>query len=117
MRTSAAHAAIIGAINSGDVDALRQPQYRGNPNPFVGMCYVACEALKFLADEKLTPYHVKHEGTTHWFLRDQRGIVRDPTWLQFKTRVNYDAGIACGFLPTKQGYCKRTALLLERITK
>ena len=79
----------------------RQPQYRGHPHCLGGHCYVAAEALYHkIGREKsgYVPTHVKHEGTSHWFLRHREtGHVLDPTAAQFKTPVPYEQGRGIGF--------------------
>jgi len=55
-----------------DNDTLRKPRFKGSSNPLAGHCYVATEALyTYLggSESSYTPQYVKHEGTTHWFLK------------------------------------------------
>lgn len=99
------------------------PKRRGN-------CYVTCEALYHLMGGKragLVAYTVKHEGDTHWFLvlypnwvwKSYKhksvflGDVIDPTFKQFKTKPNYYAGRARGFLTKKPS--KRAREMMERM--
>lgn len=89
-------------------DDLRRPQYRGDPNPYVGHCYVAAEAVWHLlggAGSDWKPYVVRVEDDTdtHWFLRHKDGRIADPTWDQFDSDSppDYNLGRCTGFL-TKQ---------------
>lgn len=82
------------------------PKLRGN-------CYVTCEALYHLMGGELsdwTPAYLKHEGDTHWFLR-QGDIVLDPTVQQFKTLPDYSKARGCGFLTKKPS--KRARVLMQ----
>lgn len=57
---------------------------------------------------------VKHEGVSHWFLRDKTtGEVPDPTAEQFSTPVPYERGRRCAFL-TKT-LSKRARELIKRL--
>lgn len=95
-------------------DALRKPKYQGNPNPYVGHCYVACEVLFHLNPGRYASYYILHENEPHWFLKDRlSGEIFDPTYKQFKTPVPYDKGIGKGFLTKRQS--KRTRLVIESI--
>lgn len=80
-----------------------------------GHCYVACEALYHLGlrDEGWRPTVVRHEGGTHWFLRNAAGEVVDPTGGQFTTPVPYEDGRGCGFLTA--GPSKRARELMSRV--
>lgn len=69
-----------------------------------GDCYPAAEAIYHAAGGKksgLTPVQVEHEGQSHWFVRDDKGRVYDPTSEQFRTPVPYDEGVGRGFLTKK----------------
>lgn len=74
-------------------------------------CYRASEALYHALGGKeagLTPMRIRHEGTSHWYLRwlvpsaDERlepeVYYIDPTSGQFDTPVPYHEGHGCGFL-------------------
>ena len=81
-----------------------------------GNCYVASEALYHLIGGKKSgwkPMFVKHEGTTHWFLKHYTGHILDLTSGQFKKWPPYHKAIGCGFL-TKQP-SKRAAELIDKI--
>lgn len=78
---------------------LRKKEYRDNPNPLAGMCYIASEALFHLRPGKYTPKNLKHEGTQHWWLVEKEtGRVVDLTASQFETPVPYKKGVGRGFL-------------------
>jgi hypothetical protein len=94
-------------------DELRLPMYRGNPNPLSGHCYIASEALFYLADKKLKPMFIKHEGKSHWFLKDANGRVIDLTSSQFKNPVPYHKAVGKGFLTNKPS--KRAQILIQRV--
>ena len=95
-------------------DALRKPKYQGNPNPYVGHCYVACEVLFHLDPGRYRPCYIFHENEPHWFLKDKyKGEIIDPTYKQFKTPVPYDKGVGKGFLTKRQS--KRARQVIESL--
>lgn len=56
---------VADRVRSGLTDDLRKPEYRGNPNPMAGHCYVASEALYHLLGGKAkgwTPMTIQHEA-------------------------------------------------------
>jgi len=83
-----------------------------------GHCYVASEAYYHLMGGKasgLEPCWVKHEGTTHHFLRDKKtGEIVDITCDQFKTPPDYAAGRRFGWL-TGEIPSHRAAELIKRV--
>lgn len=99
-------------------DDLRKSNYKGNPNPLAGHCYVASEVVYhfYLEDPKTLykPFFIKHEGEPHWFLKDLlTGNVVDLTASQFKTAVPYEKAKRKGFL-TKQP-SRRAKIVLEQL--
>lgn len=81
-----------------------------------GNCYVASEALYHLLGGKAagwTPMCMRHEGSTHWFLRHRSGLILDPTRPQFRTPPDYPRARGKGFL-TKQP-SRRARELMDRI--
>lgn len=100
-------------ISAHLTDELRLLKYRGNPNKLAGHCYIASEALYHLTNKTLKPHFIKHEGQSHWFLKDQNNKIIDLTAAQFKTPIPYTKAIGKGFLTKKPS--KRTQILLKRI--
>ena len=90
-------------------DTLRKSEFKGSDDPLGGHCYVATEALyHYLGAEESswTPHYVKHEGTTHWFLKHtQTEEIIDLTVTQFTTKPPYDEGTGCGFQNTPSQRC------------
>lgn len=96
-------------------DDLRRAPWKGHPNPLAGHCYVASEAMYHLMggkDSGLTPQFINHEGSPHWFLKSDSGIVYDLTAGQFETPVPYDQARGCGFLTSKPS--KRAQIVIDR---
>lgn len=97
-------------------DGDRKPEYRGHDNPIAGHCYVASEILyKKLGGKKAgwTPQTIRHEGGTHWYLKNQNGTIIDPTADQFETAVPYAKGRGCGFMTTEPS--ARAQRVMERL--
>lgn len=97
-------------------EELRKREYRDNPNPMAGHCYVASEAIYHKLGGKeagWTPQTIRHEGGPHWYLKHQNGAVIDPTCDQFETPVPYDQGKGCGFLTKAPS--KRSQTVLTRL--
>ena len=86
-----------------------------NKNNFTGHCYVASECYYHIANENLKIYHIKHENSTHWFLRNDKNEIIDLTSEQFNTPVPYQNAKRGAFL-TKQP-SKRTKILIDRVIK
>ena len=104
------------AIISALTDDLRRKPWKGNPNPLAGHCYVASEAFYHLmggAKAGFIPQVIRHEGSTHWYLKDKSGIIHDLTAGQFKTPVPYDQGKGCGFLTLLPS--KRAQIVMQRV--
>lgn len=97
-------------------DLLHKSYPRNKGSYLAGHCYIASEAAYYLLGGRMywTPYHVKHEGVSHWFLvhKDTKEIL-DITAKQFKTRPPYLEARGKGFLTKRP--CKRTQKLLSRI--
>lgn len=99
-----------------DCDDLRLKEYRGNPNFYVGHCYVASEAIYHIAKNEgieLKPMFVWHENCSHWYLLYSDKVI-DPTSQQFTSLVNYGAGRGKGFLT--KGPSKRAKAMIARVT-
>lgn len=101
------------AILSALTDDLRRKPWKGNPNPLAGHCYVASEALYHLTGKAMTPQVIRHEGSTHWYLKDKSGIIHDLTAGQFRTPVPYHLGKGCGFLTKLPS--KRAQVVIDRV--
>lgn len=99
-------------------DELRQPQYRSNPDPFAGHCFVATNALFHLIDGPKTGWdmkciHKEHmEGLaddTHWFLQHKKtGHIIDPTADQFEETPPYEKAVSKGTSQTGEDVGKPT---------
>ena len=111
--------ALVQRIASVLSDDLRQPKYRGDPNPLRGHCYIAAEALFHMAGGRasgLVPRRMRHEGDTHWWLLDEEGRVYDITAGQFKKPVPYDkAPRGGGFLTLEPS--DRTIEVMRRVNR
>jgi outer membrane cobalamin receptor len=96
-------------------DDLLKKEYINLPNKnrYTGHCYIASETYYHLSNENLKVYHIKHENTTHWFLKDNLDNIIDLTYKQFKTPVNYQNAVR-GFFLTKQP-SKRSKKLINKI--
>ena len=92
---------LVEDVRSCLSEDLRKKEYRHHPNPVAGHCYVASEALYHRLGGKSagwTPQNIRHEGSPHWFLKNNDGRLLDPTADQFETPVPYELGKGCGFL-------------------
>lgn len=97
-------------------DDLRRPEHRGDPDLLRDQCYVSAEASFHLAGGKragLKAVRVRHEGTTHWWVRDSEGRDWDFTAAQFTSPPPYAKGIPTGFLTKAPS--KRAAELIRRV--
>jgi len=92
---------------------LLKPEYRGLDHPLAGHCYVASETLFHLSDRTLYPHFIRHEGSPHWFLKDERGRVYDLTAEQFSTPVPYEQGVRKGFLTKRPS--ARARIVIQRV--
>lgn len=81
-------------------------------NKYTGHCYIASETYYYLSNENLSVYHIKHEGSTHWFLRNDKNEIIDLTAAQFKSSVPYHEAKR-GFFLTKTP-SKRSQILIQR---
>lgn len=81
-----------------------------------GNCYTTCEALYHLLGGKTagwTPMNMRHEGDSHWFLRNRNGTVLDPTAAQFKTPPDHSKARGRGFLTKRPS--KRAQDLMQKL--
>jgi len=109
-------------------DELRKPEYRSNPNPVAGHCFVAANALYHLINGARTGWDMKviHKehlkdlaDDTHWFLQHRKtGHILDPTADQFEgNEVPYHKGVGCGTSQNAddQGHpTKRAQVVIDR---
>ncbi len=98
---------------------LLKPEYRknaiGKPNSF-GHCYSGSEACYYLLGGKSagwTPQNIRHESSSHWFLKHKSGEILDPTEDQFETPVPHEKAIGKGFLTKTPS--KRAREIMRRI--
>lgn len=99
-------------------DDLRKSKYQGDLNPFRGHCYVAAEAAYHILGGEKSDFKpcVMHVGEdTHWFLKNDKGQIFDPTWDQFETPPDYNLGTGKGFLTKEPS--KRARELIDRTEK
>lgn len=86
-------------------------------HPLKGYCYVASEALYYLAggaDSELSVHRCSLPGGgTHWWLLDSNGNVVDPTAEQFTTPPPYSKGIRTHFLSPKPS--RRASRLMAKV--
>jgi len=96
-------------------DDLLKKEYRNilDKNKFTGHCYVASETYYHLSGSDLKVYHIKHEKSTHWFLKDNKDKIIDITKDQFKTPVPYQKAKR-GFFLTKTP-SKRSLKLIDKV--
>lgn len=98
-------------------------------NPMAGHCYAATEALYWILggpNSDWKPYVLSHrvwpggldEGETHWFLRNSKGDILDPTKEQFEdVEIDYDSGIPNGMMNYPVGGSKRAKEIIRRINE
>ena len=106
------------SIRAALTPELLKPEYRNASRPYAGHCYVASEAYYHLMggrDVGLRPQVIRHEGSTHWYLRDGDDNVIDLTAEQFESTVPYESGRGCGFLTKAPS--KRAQIVIDRVRK
>ena len=106
---------LINKIINNLSDDLLKKEYLNYPNKnkFTGHCYVASETYYHLSKEKLKVFHIRHENSVHWFLKDSLDKIIDITYKQFITPVNYDKAKRGFFLTKKPS--KRCQKLINKI--
>lgn len=106
-RRQAFTAQLRSVFDSDAARALRRDPWRSDPHAVdsAGHCYVACEVLWHALGAHvsgLIPTQMRHEGASHWFLRDpETGAIVDPTRDQFHvppSAAEYARGRGRGFL-------------------
>ena len=106
---------LIDRIVSNLSDDLLKKEYKTilDKNKFTGHCYVASETYYHLSSDNLKVYHIKHENSTHWFLKNNNNKIIDITKDQFKTPVPYQ-NAKRGFFLTKTP-SKRSLKLIDKV--
>lgn len=97
-------------------------------NPMTGHCYIATEALYWVLggpDSEWRPFVLSHKtwpegldaGETHWFLKNNKGDILDPTKEQFEgEEIRYDKGTPNGMMNHPYGGSKRAKEIIKRIS-
>jgi hypothetical protein len=81
-----------------------------------GHCYVASECFFHLIGGKkagFKPMFIKHENSSHWWVKGPNGEIVDITAKQFNTPVPYNKSIGKGFLTKEPS--KRARVLIGRL--
>lgn len=84
-----------------------------NADPRYGHCYVVSEAAFYLLGKKAKPAFIKHEGKSHWLLKDKEGNVIDFTASQFNSIPDYTGAKPKGLMTKKPS--KRAQKLIDRL--
>lgn len=115
--TAPATDALVAQIRAQLTDDLlsRREARKPRRTPTAGHCYVASEALWHLTGQTFRVYRIRHEGSSHWFLRTPGGRVVDPTADQFATPVPYDQARHAAFLTRAPS--GRTQILVGRVRR
>jgi hypothetical protein len=112
---------LIAKIQANLTPDLLDPEWAArrppDAHPFTGHCYVAAEALYHLAGAArsgLSVFRCTFDGgKTHWWLRDDTGMIYDPTAEQFGGSPPYHLGRRTGFLSREPS--RRARLLIVRV--
>jgi hypothetical protein len=107
---------IVSNVREHLTDDLRSAKFRGHECKTAGHCYVASEAVYHALGGKAagyTPMQIKHEGTSHWFLKHSSGKILDATSDQFATAVPYEKAKGRGFLTKEPS--RRAKTLMSRL--
>lgn len=104
-------------VSKALTDDLRRSPWKGMDNPLAGHCYVASEAAWHLLggrDSQWKPSFIKHEGASHWYLRNiENGRILDITASQFEELPDYSKGIGKGFLTKEPS--RRSQIVIKRV--
>ena len=118
---------LIKQIQMNLTDDVLSPKYRKilRKTPLEGHCYVAAEALYHLmggSAAKLTAFVASYEEDgqkfTHWWLRNSRGNILDPTasqYLDIGQEPPYSKGKAIGFLTKAPS--ARAQIVINKVNK
>lgn len=97
-------------------------------NPLAGHCYAATEALYWMlggTESDWKTYVLSHlswpegldEGETHWFMRNSKGEILDPTAGQFEGQeIAYDKGRYNSMMNHPKGGSKRAREIMRRVS-
>jgi hypothetical protein len=97
-------------------------------NPLAGHCYAATEALYWMLggpESDWKTYVLSHlswpegldEGETHWFMRNSKGEILDPTAGQFEGQeIAYDKGRYNSMMNYPKGGSKRAREIMRRLS-
>ena len=105
---------LTSAIQNALSDDLRNPEYRGDPNPLTGHCYVASEAAYHLLGGREAGWKPKFFSQgRHWWLENEDGRHLDITAGQFADPYPYENGKGKGFLTAQPS--KRAQVVIDRV--
>jgi GNAT superfamily N-acetyltransferase len=97
-------------LRKPQAEQFLKPAFANGTHPYSGHCYVASQSLyHMLGGEEAgySAYQMEHEGVSHWFLRNSKGRILDPTWRQFQTKPDYSQARRSAFLWTEDGISDR----------
>lgn len=109
-------------------DLLKGMWNKDFDNPLAGHCYAATEALYWMIggpESDWKTYVLSHlswpegldKGETHWFLRNNKGEILDPTAGQFGGQdIAYDKGKYNSMMNHPKGGSKRAREIMRRIS-
>lgn len=75
--------------------------------------YIVSEATYYILGKKAKPAFIRHEGKSHWLLRDKEGNVIDFTASQFNSAPDYSEARGKGLMTKKPS--KRAQVLINRL--
>ena len=97
-------------LRKPQAEQFLKPAFANGTHPYSGHCYVASQSLYHMLggeEEGYSAYQMEHEGVSHWFLKNSKGRILDPTWRQFKTKPDYSQARRSAFLWTEDGISDR----------
>jgi predicted DNA-binding protein (MmcQ/YjbR family) len=94
---------------------LSKYKEKNKKNPLFGHCYVASETAYHLFAKKAgyKSFHLFHELSSHWFLKNNDDKIIDLTADQFSWKPPYHLAKRKAFLTNKPS--KRAKILMKRI--
>lgn len=87
-------------------------------NPLTGHCYTASEMAYHLLggkDAGWKPMNMQWEGTSHWFLKHESGLILDITAGQFASTPDYSQAVGRGFLTKRP--CQKTRVAIATLSR